>query len=116
MNSPSQRNYLMDQTQAPLFEALREFRKRRMVSFDVPGHKQGRGNKELTAFLGKDCLSVDVNAMKMLDSLIHPTGVIDQAQKRAADAFGADKSFFMVNGTTSAVQAMILSSCSFSPL
>lgn len=112
MNSPSQRNYLMDQTQAPLFEALREFRKRRMVSFDVPGHKQGRGNKELTAFLGKDCLSVDVNAMKMLDSLIHPTGVIDQAQKLAADAFGADKSFFMVNGTTSAVQAMILSSCS----
>ncbi|HZK42116.1 MAG TPA: aminotransferase class I/II-fold pyridoxal phosphate-dependent enzyme, partial [Clostridia bacterium] len=71
----------------------------------------GRGNEELTAFLGKSCLSVDVNSMKMLDSLIHPTGVIDEAQKLAADAFGADSSFFMVNGTTSAVQAMILSNC-----
>ncbi|NLB28246.1 MAG: arginine decarboxylase, partial [Clostridiaceae bacterium] len=57
-----------------------------MVSFDVPGHKQGRGNEELSAFLGKQCLSVDVNAMKMLDSLIHPTGVIAEAQRLAADA------------------------------
>ncbi len=105
------REYALDQTRAPLYEALLEFKRRRMVSFDVPGHKQGRGNPELTAFLGQACLSVDVNAMKMLDSLIHPTGVIDQAQKLAADAFGADSSFFMVNGTSSAVQAMILSSC-----
>ena len=103
--------YSLDQKQAPLYEALREFRKRRMVSFDVPGHKQGRGNEELSAFLGKQCLSVDVNAMKMLDSLIHPTGVIAEAQRLAADAFGADSCFFMVNGTTSAIQAMILSSC-----
>ncbi len=112
MNKSPRDSYQLDQGRAPLYEALREFRKRRMVSFDVPGHKQGRGNEELTSFLGKQCLSVDVNAMKMLDSLIHPTGVIDQAQKLAADAFGADSCFFMVNGTTSAVQAMILSTCS----
>lgn len=111
MNKSANRVYALDQTRAPIYEALCEFKRRRMVSFDVPGHKQGRGNEELTAFLGKQCLSVDVNAMKMLDSLIHPTGVIDEAQKLAADAFGADSSFFMVNGTTSAVQAMILSSC-----
>ena len=100
-----------DQNKAPLLQALTEYRKMRMVSFDVPGHKQGRGNEELTHFLGKDCLSVDVNSMKMLDNLIHPTGVILEAEELAADAFGADKCFFMVNGTTSAVQAMIMSSC-----
>ncbi len=105
------RPYALDQKKAPLYEALLEFKRRRMVSFDVPGHKQGRGNAELSAFLGKECLSVDVNAMKMLDSLIHPTGVIDEAQRLAADAFGADSCFFMVNGTSSAVQAMVLSSC-----
>ena len=49
--------------------------------------------------------------MQMLDTLIHPTGVILEAEQLAADAFGADKCFFMVNGTTSAVQAMILSTC-----
>ncbi len=111
MNKTASRVYQLDQTRAPIYEALAEFKRRRIVSFDVPGHKQGRGNEELTAFLGKSCLSVDVNSMKMLDSLIHPTGVIDEAQKLAADAFGADSSFFMVNGTTSAVQAMILSNC-----
>ena len=101
----------LDQNKAPLLQALTEYRKMRMVSFDVPGHKQGRGNEELTHFLGKDCLSVDVNSMKMLDNLIHPTGVILEAEELAADAFGADKCFFMVNGTTSAGQAMIMSSC-----
>jgi arginine/lysine/ornithine decarboxylase len=101
----------LDQNKAPLLQALTEYRKMRMVSFDVPGHKQGRGNEELTHFLGKDCLSVDVNSMKMLDNLIHPTSVILEAEQLAADAFGADKCFFMVNGTTSAVQAMIMSTC-----
>jgi arginine decarboxylase len=108
----SNRTYALDQTAAPLYEALLAYRRRRMVSFDVPGHKQGRGNAPLTEFLGKQCMSVDVNSMQMLDTLIHPTGVIRDAEMLAADAFGADRCFFMVNGTTSAVQAMILSTCS----
>ena len=37
----------MDQTSAPIFEALEKFRKMRVVPFDVPGHKRGRGNPEL---------------------------------------------------------------------
>ncbi|HPY63777.1 MAG TPA: aminotransferase class I/II-fold pyridoxal phosphate-dependent enzyme [Bacillota bacterium] len=106
------RQFALDQTKAPIHNALLDYRRRRIVSFDVPGHKQGRGNEELAAFLGEQCLSVDVNSMKMLDTLIHPTGVIMEAEKLAADAFGADSCRFMVNGTTSAVQAMILSNCS----
>ena len=103
--------YQLDQTQAPLYEALRRYRRKRIVSFDVPGHKQGRGNQELTDFLGKDCLSVDVNSMKMLDNLIHPVSVIREAEELAADAFGAYQSFFIVNGTSAGVQAMIMSVC-----
>jgi len=112
LNKSGAQPFSPDQTKAPILEALLDYRSRRMVSFDVPGHKQGRGNEELASFLGKQCLSVDVNSMKMLDTLIHPTGVILEAEKLAADAFGADSCFFMVNGTTSAVQAMILSCCS----
>ncbi|MGB4610969.1 MAG: aminotransferase class I/II-fold pyridoxal phosphate-dependent enzyme [Saccharofermentanales bacterium] len=102
------REYKLNQEKTPLFDALLEYRKQRMVSFDVPGHKQGRGNPELTEFLGKYAMSVDVNSMKMLDNLIHPVGVIKEAQELAADAFGAYSAFFMTNGTTSAVQAMVL--------
>ena len=99
------------QRRAPLLDALNEFKKIRMVPFDVPGHKRGKGNIELTEFLGEKCLSVDVNSMKPLDNLCHPVSVIREAEMIAADAFGAATAFFMVGGTTSAVQAMILSAC-----
>lgn len=101
----------LSQNTAPLLDALVEYRKRRVVPFDVPGHKQGRGTPELTAFLGKECLSVDVNSMKPLDNLSHPTGVIRDAELLAAEAFGADAAFLIVGGTTAAVQAMIMSVC-----
>jgi len=100
---------LLDQTKTPLTDALEAVRSERIVPFDVPGHKRGRGNKLLTEFLGEQCLSVDVNSMKSLDNLCHPVSVIREAEMLAAEAFGAAHAFFMVGGTTSAVQAMILS-------
>ncbi len=99
------------QENAPIYEALKEFKRMRVVPFDVPGHKGGRGNRELTDFLGEKCLSVDVNSMKPLDNLCHPVSVIREAEQLAADAFGAAHAFFMVNGTSSSVQAMVLAAC-----
>lgn len=97
------------QDRAPLYEAMSEYRSNRVVKFDVPGHKGGRGNKTLSDFLGESCLKIDVNSMKPLDNLCHPVSVIKEAQELAADAFGAENSLFIVNGATGAVQAMIMS-------
>jgi arginine decarboxylase len=102
---------LNGQERAPLLEALNQFKDMRIVPFDVPGHKRGRGNPELTEFLGEKCLRVDVNSMKPLDNLCHPSSVIREAEELAAEAFGAHHAFFMVNGTTSAVQSMVMSAC-----
>lgn len=102
---------MMDQNRAPIYEALQNFRQMRVVPFDVPGHKHGRGNPELTAFLGEQCVSIDVNSMKPLDNLCHPVSVIREAEILAADAFGAAHAFLMVGGTTSSVQSMVLSIC-----
>jgi len=99
------------QQNSPIHEALLKHKKTRVVPFDVPGHKGGRGNPELTEFLGIDCLKVDVNSSKPVDNLIHPVSVIKAAEELAAEAFGAEAVFFMVNGTTAAVQAMIMSTC-----
>jgi len=96
---------------APIYEALLAHQARRVVPFDVPGHKGGRGTPQLTAFLGQACMRADVNSMKPLDNLCHPVGVIREAEQLAAEAFSAAHAFFMVGGTTSAVQAMILSVC-----
>lgn len=99
------------QEDAPIHRALEEQRINRLAHFDVPGHKGGRGNKELKHFLGDDCVKLDMNSMKPLDNLCHPVSVIKEAQQLAAEAFGADECFFIVNGTTAAVQAMIMASC-----
>lgn len=104
-------NRICDQNRAPIYEALQTFRQMRVVPFDVPGHKRGRGNQELAEFLGEQCVSIDVNSMKPLDNLCHPISVIRQAEELAADAFGAAHAFLMVGGTTSSVQTMVLSVC-----
>ena len=99
------------QSKAPLYEALKKHMRNRVVRLDVPGHKGGRMNKELKAFLGDQCMACDVNSMKNLDNLCHPVSVIKESEQLAADAFGADHAFFMVGGTTSAVQTMVFTAC-----
>ena len=102
---------VLTQEDTPIHRALEEQRLNRLAHFDVPGHKGGRGNKELKHFLGDTTLSLDMNSMKPLDNLCHPVSVIKEAQQLTAEAFGADDAFFIVNGTTQAVQAMIMAVC-----
>lgn len=106
-----ERTAIYTQWDAPIQQALEQQRLNRLAHFDVPGHKGGRGNKALKSFLGDDCVKLDMNSMKPLDNLCHPVSVIKEAQRLAAEAFGAAESFFIVNGTTAAVQAMIMSAC-----
>ncbi|MDD4421800.1 MAG: arginine decarboxylase, partial [Eubacteriales bacterium] len=87
----------ISQERAPIYEAMMELQSKRIVPFDVPGHKRGRGNPALTEFLGEKCMRFDLNAMKPLDNICHPTTVIREAEILAAEAFGANNAFFMVN-------------------
>ena len=83
-----------NQNRMPVYAALEQMKNERIVPFDVPGHKHGKGNKALTDFLGEKCMTVDVNSMKMLDNLCHPVSVIKEAQELAAEAFHAENAFF----------------------
>lgn len=85
--------YKLEQNRAPIYEALQNFKKMRVVPFDVPGHKRGRGNPELVELLGERCVGIDVNSMKPLDNLCHPVSVIREAEQLTADAFGAAMPF-----------------------
>lgn len=100
-----------NQNRTPLFDALKAYQERNVIPFDVPGHKHGAGLKEFGEFVGNKVLQIDVNSMKPLDNLNNPTSVIKEAEDLAAEAYWADHSFFLVNGTTSGVQAMIMSVC-----
>ncbi|MFA5421642.1 MAG: agmatine deiminase [Bacilli bacterium] len=100
-----------DQNQTPYLEALEKYVNEKISPFDVPGHHMGNVENRLKDFLGAKTFRSDVNSPIGLDSLPHPTGVIKQAQDLMADFAGADHSFFLINGTTSGIIAMIMSVC-----
>ena len=91
---------LKEQEKMPLFERLVKYAEQDVTPFDVPGHKMGAKNSPLRKEFGEKTLRMDVNSMKELDLLSHPKSVIKEAQQLAADAFGADHAYFLVNGTT----------------
>lgn len=102
----------MDHNKTPLFSALRRHAEQNPTQFHIPGHKKGLGSDaEFRAFIGDNALSIDLINIAPLDDLHQPTGVIEEAQKLAADAFGADYTYFSVQGTSGAIITMIMSVC-----
>lgn len=97
-----------NQRRAPLIEALRKLARAGRVPLHTPGHGQGnwvdRGLKQL---LGP-ALLIDTTELPGLDDLAAPHGPIAQAQVLAAQAFGAEDTFFLVNGATAGLQAVLL--------
>ncbi|OXM17456.1 aminotransferase class I/II-fold pyridoxal phosphate-dependent enzyme [Paenibacillus herberti] len=102
----------MDHNRTPLFSALRRHAENNPLQFHIPGHKKGVGtDSEFRNFIGDNALSIDLINIAPLDDLHQPTGVIEESQKLAADAFGADYTFFSVQGTSGAIMTMIMSVC-----
>lgn len=101
----------MNQNRTPLFDALKNYVETDVIPFHVPGHKRGKGAVELSQYLGSRVFEVDVNGMEDLDNICNPIGVIKEAEMLLAELYGADDSFFLVNGTSQGVQSMILASC-----
>ncbi len=86
-----------------LGEGLSNYQKLGFCSFHTPGHK---GRMEF--FNGLDFPGFDLTELPGLDMLHSPTGIIAEAQKRSAKIFGAEETFFLVNGGTIGNQAMFL--------
>lgn len=101
----------LDQFKTPVFDAVKRYVENNVIQFHVPGHKQGIGLKELRDYIGERALQMDANGMEDLDFANSPTGVIRESEEMMAQAFGAQNAYFLVNGTTAGVQAMIMSAC-----
>ncbi|GMA62236.1 aminotransferase class I/II-fold pyridoxal phosphate-dependent enzyme [Alicyclobacillus fastidiosus] len=100
----------MNQNETPLFDTLLHHATRKPIQFHIPGHKHGRGmDSRFRSFVGDQALSLDLINIAPLDDLHHPTGAIKRAQELAAQAFGADYTYFSVQGTSTAIMAMVLS-------
>jgi len=101
---------MLSQYQTPYFEAMIKYLEDKMVPFHTPGHKQGKGSPErFRQFIGEKALKLDLD----VDDIENYEKVLELAEELAAQAYGVDKTFFLVNGTTSGVHLMILTTCSY---
>ena len=100
-----------DQNRAPYVDALKAYISRNAAQLDVPGHQQGNIDTKLKEVIGQEVFKCDVNAPIGLDNLANPHGCLKEAEDMFADFTGADHSFFLINGTSSGIIAMIMASC-----
>lgn len=97
-----------DQKKTPYVDALRKYVSEDVSPFDVPGHHMGNIDNAATDLFGHEVYRCDLNAPLGMDTLSQPGGVIKEATDLLAEACHADHSFFLINGTSSGIIAMIL--------
>ena len=101
-----------DQRQTPYLDAALRYRARGYTPFHTPGHKLGKGAPAgLVELLGETCLNVDIAMAGGVEDTRESTHLIALAEDFAAEAWGADRSWFLVNGSTSGIHALVLTLC-----
>jgi arginine decarboxylase len=99
----------LDQHRTPYFQALLDYVDSGVLPFHTPGHIQGNGmDRALREFIGGNICAIDLTPMPGIDDLLQPTESIKEAQQLAAAAWGADHTFFLINGSTSGNQCMMM--------
>lgn len=81
--------------------AIEAARRAEHLSFHMPGHRHGAGaSADAVAFLGASAFAHDVSELSGFDYLHDPGAALTAAQARAASLFGAEHTWFLVNGST----------------
>lgn len=101
----------MNQSDAPIYQALIAHKEKGSVSYHVPGHKSGHVFEKSAHTVFKSILEIDVTELNGLDDLHAPEGPILEAEKLLADFYHSSSSYFLVNGSTVGNLAMIMAVC-----
>lgn len=102
-------NQSSKQNIAPIAVAMEKYAADGALAFHTPGHKQGLGaHPLLKKLITPDGLRQEVSLMEELDDLHAPFGCIKEAEELAAELWGARETLFIINGTTCAIQAMLM--------
>lgn len=101
---------MLNQDNIPLLEGITQLIETKPAYFRIPGHRLERGiSTKWTDKVGTRIFAYDVTETPLTDDLHSPEGVICEAQELLAQLYQADKSFFLVNGSTCGNEAMIIS-------
>jgi arginine decarboxylase len=98
-----------DQSKTPYVDALLRYRERDYTPFHTPGHKLGKGAPaRLREALGAEVFGVDVAMAGGVEDTRESTALLREAEQLAAEAWGAERAWFLVNGSTSGLHALIV--------
>ena len=100
---------ILEQEEIPLLQSLLDYSNKDIACFDVPGHVRDQGVEILNNYFGNRLMKMDINSSHYMDNVSNPSGVIKEAQELLAQAYQCDRAFFVTNGTTQCIHAMILS-------
>ncbi|MDX2254037.1 MAG: aminotransferase class V-fold PLP-dependent enzyme [Pseudanabaenaceae cyanobacterium bins.39] len=96
----------MNQERIPLLEFAKHYLTFDDAPFYMPGHKRGKGiDRQLLNLLGDALFRLDLPELPDLEEPLH------EAEILAAQAYGSDRTWFLTNGSTCGVQAMLLATC-----
>lgn len=96
----------------PIIDALKQYSNDRTIRFHMPGHKGSQlVNNQAVSFLGSQAFAADVTNVPGMDDLHQPHGVIRESQDLAAAAFGADQTYYLINGSSCGLQALVMTAC-----
>jgi arginine decarboxylase len=99
----------MDQSRAPVLEAIEAYRTRGHLSFLPPGHKQGRGvDRRVLDVLGAEVFASDIIVMNGLDDREMSGEILATAEKLMAEAVDADEAHFSTCGSSLPVKSAML--------
>jgi arginine decarboxylase len=100
---------IQERARTPFYDQLKNYVWMAKDQWHTPGHSSGeslRGSpwvNDFYEFMGEHVFDADLSvSVPMLDSLMEPKAVIAEAQAKAAKAFGAKRTFFATNGTSTA--------------
>lgn len=102
----------MNKYHTPIIEGLKKYNNDRVIRWHMPGHKGGQiTHNPALQFFGDRIYQADVTNVPGMDDLHQPHGIIKEAQELAAAAFGADKTYFLINGSSCGLQALVMTAC-----
>ena len=97
-----------------LINRLAAYARSDMYPFHMPGHKRRTGPED--SFMNScvdsftNPFAVDITEIEGFDNLHHPEGILKDSMKWAADVYGADQTYYLINGSTGGILAAVCGS------
>ena len=101
---------MSDTFKTPIIDGLKKYLQEESFRLHMPGHK-GKPILSDDNLVASDVYGIDITEVPGLDDLHNPKGMIAESEKLIAAKFGANASYFLINGATAGIQASFLSAC-----